>query len=291
VIARLAIHGVVSDDELRAEGIPRGAIRARIRTGHLLVLFSRVYAVGHLNLTLRGRWRAAVLSCGPGACLSHRDAGAFYRFRPSSRRRIDVTAPGRSRHNRPGIDIHRPRSLHPDDVTIEDGIPITTPARTLLDLAEVVSPRQLRRAWDESQRLGLFDRHAILATCARAHGRRGLKQIRALLAEEMDVTHTKSEMQSLFDDVFRAFPNLKRPVQNTLLHGREVDGFYPDEKIAIELDSYEFHGKTHRQHERDREKQLFLQRRGYTVVRLTWKMLQDPAQVAADLTELLSQAA
>ena len=285
------MYGVISRAELLTLGVDRGSISWRLETGSLHVLFPGVYAVGHANVTLRGRWLAAVLACGPGACLSHRDAAALYDIRQSSRRAIDVTAPGRSRHNRPGISIHRPRFLHPDDVTIEDGIPVTTVARTFLDLAEVTSPTHLRRAWDQSQRLGLFDRTAVLATCARANGRRGLKHVKTLLAEEADVTHSKSEMQSRFDDVFRRFPDLKRPVQNTLLHGREVDGFYPDELIAIELDSYEFHGKTHRQHERDREKQLFLQKKGYQVVRLTWKMLQNPAQVASDLTQLRADAA
>jgi very-short-patch-repair endonuclease len=290
-IADAARDGVIGRAELFALGVDRGSISWSLKTGSLHLLYPGVYAVGHTKLTRRGRWRAAVLACGPGACLSHRDAAALHDIRQNSRRAIDVTAPGRSRHNRAGISIHRPRFLHPDDVTIGDGIPVTTLARTLLDLAEVVSPTHLRRAWDESQRLGLFDLNAVIATCARARGRRGLKHVKVLLAEEADVTHTKSEMQSLFDDMLRHNPQLKRPVQNATLHGREVDGLYEDEHIVIELDSYEFHGRTHRQHERDREKQLYLQKKGYNVVRLTWRMLQDPAQVANDLTQLLLDAA
>src|SRR4051794_16600235 len=271
-------------------GVSESAIEYLIATSYLHPLFKGAYAVGHRNTSLRGIWMAAVLSCGPGACLSHRDAAALYGIRQDSRRVIDVTAPGRSRHSRAGIAIHRPRFLQPADVTISDAIPVTTPARTLLDLAEVVNPRQLRRAWDESQRLDLFDLNAVLATCERARGRRGLKHLKALIAEHIDVTHTKSEMQSLFDDMIRDF-RVKRPIQNTLLHGYEVDALYPEEKIVIELDSFQFHGKTSRQHERDREKQLALQLKGYAVVRLTWKMLQDPAKVAADLNQLLLDAA
>src|SRR5207253_1834821 len=108
-----------------------------------------VYAVGHPHLSGRGRWMAAVLACGDGALLSHRSAAAVWGFAPAAASRIDVTAGGRSRHGQPGISLHRVRSLHPDDHAVRDHIPVTTVARTLLDVSEVMSPRQLERAFEE----------------------------------------------------------------------------------------------------------------------------------------------
>jgi very-short-patch-repair endonuclease len=290
LIAELAVYGVVSVRQLEAAGIPRGSIRTRLRTGRLHLLYPGVYAVGHPAISLHGRWLAAALACGPYGVLSHRDGGALYCIHSSARRAIDVTAPGRSRHLRTGITIHRPRSLHPDDVTLVEQIPVTTVARTLLDLAEVVRFRQLRRAFEESHRLGLFDLTAMNATLARAHGRRGRRPLSLLVAEATDPPPTRSEMEDRLNDIIRDF-NLKRPAFNAGLLGWEVDALWPDECVVVELDSFEFHGKTRAQHERDRRKQLDLQLRGYTVIRLTWSMLQEPATVAAQLEVLLAKAA
>lgn len=115
---------------------------------------------------------AAVLACGSDGVLSHRSAAAAWGLRPAWRGDIDVTAPIQRGRGLRGIDHHRCR-LGADDVTVRDGIPITTVARTLLDLAEVVDERALRRAIDEAIRHDRFDLRAIDATLDRAQGRRG----------------------------------------------------------------------------------------------------------------------
>jgi hypothetical protein len=287
-VARIALHRVVGRHELAAIGVGRGSIAHWLRIGRLYLLHPGVYAVGHPEVSLHGRWRAAVLACGPGAALSHRDAGELDGFYSSRRRAIDVTAPGRSRHKSALITVHRPRTLHPDDVTTKDGIPVTTVARTLLDLAEVLKPHQLRRAWNESQRLELFDLKAIRATMARGVGRRGLKPLAALVSEQLDAPATKEQFQARFDDeVVRPF-GLERPIYGAPLLGYEIDALYPRERLAIELDSFEFHGRSRAAHERDRVKQLDLQLAGYTVVRLTWSMLNEPAVVATRIQNFLS---
>src|SRR4051812_33718614 len=125
-------------------GIGRGALEHRVRTGRLRALYPGVYAVGHAALTVLGRWMAAVKACGPGALLSHTTAAALSDLRRSSSPIIHVTTPGRASPR--GIRVHRVRRLHPDDLAVVDRIPVTSVARTLLDLADVLPLRQLIRA-------------------------------------------------------------------------------------------------------------------------------------------------
>src|SRR4051794_37039456 len=131
-LAELAAQqrGVVARRQLRKLGFGRDAIDKRVASGRLHAVHLGVYAVGHSHLDLHGRWMAAVLACGPGAVLSHRDAAQLHGFYESWRRAIDLTAPGRSRHKSPLITVHRPRRLQSEDVTIKDRIPVTTVART-----------------------------------------------------------------------------------------------------------------------------------------------------------------
>jgi hypothetical protein len=137
---------VVSHVQLLDLGQSRAAIQHALRAGRLHRLHRRVYVVGHRSLSVHGRWMAAVLACGSGALLSHRDAGALFGIRPLSGTRVDVTVVGRTRHSQKGIALHLPRRLHEDDRALRDAIPVTSVSRTLLDLAEVLRPRQLQRA-------------------------------------------------------------------------------------------------------------------------------------------------
>jgi hypothetical protein len=268
-------------------GVGAGSVDYLIATSYLHPIHAGVYGVGHGLVTLHGRWSAAVLACGAGAVLSHRDAAQLWGIYSSRRRAIDVTAPGRSRHRSQLITVHRPRSLDARDVTTRQAIPVTTVPRTLLDVAEVLRPHQLRRAWDESQRLDLFDLTAIRELIRRSPGRHGLKPLTRLINEHLDAPLTKEELEARFADIVRDF-DLPRPIYNAALLGYEIDALYEDERIAIELDSFEFHGKSRAQHERDRVKQLDLQLAGYTVIRVTWRMLNDPARTAAQIQNLLS---
>jgi predicted transcriptional regulator of viral defense system len=140
--------GVVARAELVELGLGRRAIAHRVANGRLHVVHRGVYAVGHARLSRAGRWMAAVLAAGPGAALSHRSAAALWGIRDTSRSSIEVIAPRQCR--RPGIDAHR-ISLEADEVTTERGIRVTTVTRTLLDLAEQLTPQQLERAIHEAE--------------------------------------------------------------------------------------------------------------------------------------------
>jgi hypothetical protein len=174
---------------------------------------------------------------------------------PSYASRIDVTASGRSRHGQQGIAFHRVRALHPADRTIKDGIPVTTVARTLLDLAEVVPYRRLERAFEAAERLELLDLSVLHAVFQRNVGRRGLKPLKALLAEHQGPAPvTRSELERRFIDLCRE-SDLPVPALNRIVSGLEVDAIWPEQKLVVELDGYAFHN-TRRAFERDRARDL-----------------------------------
>lgn len=182
LIAELAArqHGVVWAAHLRGLGLTPPGIEARVRARRLFRVHRGLYAVGHTALTPRGRELAAVLACGPGARLSHRSAASLWALLRSSGRRIDVTAP-RSRKPRAGITLHRSRSIHPDDVDRFDGIPVTSVARTLVDVAGGLSRADLAEAVNNSVVLGLFDLGSVHATLDRLPGRRGAGRLHDVL--------------------------------------------------------------------------------------------------------------
>jgi hypothetical protein len=288
-VAELAVaqHGVIAHRQLVALGLKPGAIKHRSALGRLHRVHVGVYAVGHRKLGANGHRMAAVLACGSGALLSHRAAAALWGLRASARPRIDVTV-GRAGRGHPGIDIHRVRALHPDDCTVHDGIPVTTVARTLLDLAEVVRTTEVERAFDEAERLRLLDMRALAAVCERAAGRHGLRVLRPLLEDARpSVAETRSPLERVFLPFCRDH-GLPLPAVNVLAAGFTVDALWPKERLVVELDSYEFHGRSRAAFERDRARDAALQLAGYRVVRITWRRLaREPDAVAVTIRALL----
>jgi very-short-patch-repair endonuclease len=241
-----------------------------IETCRLHVIYPCAYAVGHPAIDRLARWHAAVLSCGPGGVLSHRDAGALYWIRDDSRRAIDVTAPGRSRNSRAGITIHRPRTLHADDVTVYRDVPVTTVSRTLLDLAEVVPRHQLRRAFAQANRSGLLDMNELYPTLERARGRRGLRAMRWLLAQRVLPPEANPGLEEDLADLTREL-DLPDPAFNVAIPGTPyvADGAYIDRNVLFELDSKGHHDRTAEDFEYERVRLNELQLAGYIVLRLT----------------------
>jgi predicted transcriptional regulator of viral defense system len=185
-------------------GIGRGAIAHRVAEGRLHRLYRGVYAVGHPTVPGDGRLMAAVLACGEGALASHRNAGAHWGIAPYHGARIDVTTTARGRTGPAGVTVHRVRALHPEDRAVREGIPVTSVARTLLDLAEIVSPRRLERAFEGAERLRVLDAAAVQRLLERSRGRRGLRALRALLAAYCgEVPETRSPLERRFLDFCR----------------------------------------------------------------------------------------
>jgi len=287
-LARLATrqHGVAAHHQLIRLSFTRGVIEHRLATGWLQPLYRGVYAVGHSALTVHGRWMAAVLACGPGAVLSHRDAADLWGLRPSGRRDIDVTA-RRGRAGQPGITLHRPRTFHPDDRTVRERIPVTTVARTLLDLAEVLNPRQLERAVEEAERRRLFDLRAVERLLARSHGRRGARRLRQVLAPRaLPALEARSELERRFVDLCRD-AGLPLPALNVSVEGFIVDALWPNARLIVELDGFAFH-RTRKAFEADRARDAALQLADYRLLRITYRRLDaEPATIVAMLRRAL----
>lgn len=233
---------------------------------------------------------AAVLALGPRALLSHRAAAALHCLRQSERYAVDVTVPRRARGRR-GITVHETRALHPDDCTVVDGIPVTSIPRTLLDLAELLPPTQLRRAYEVTERRRVLDVRAIDELLRRSNGRRGSAALRALLLYDASpAAEARTELELRFLDLVRE-AGLPAPQVNVLVEGFTVDAHWPSARLVVELQSYAYHSDRET-FESDHARFARLKRAGYDVLGLTWRQVtREPARVAATLRHLLGRAA
>jgi predicted transcriptional regulator of viral defense system len=195
-------HGVVARRQLGALGLSATMVRDRIERGLLRRLHRGVYAVGHRRLTTNGHALAAVLAIGPGAVLSHRDAARLHDLRPGNHRQTDVTTTRRGCQSTDSIRVHRTTVLTPADVTTVNGIPVTSVARTLVDLAGVVPLDHLAKAVNEAERLRIFDLSALEAAMGRTQQRTGggHRAIAAALARyrerRLELTRIETETSS-----------------------------------------------------------------------------------------------
>jgi very-short-patch-repair endonuclease len=280
-----AQYGVVSFAQLRAVGLGRGAVEKAVRGERLIRLHTGVYAVGHRVLRVEGRRLAAVLACGDGAVLSHRSAAAHWELLPTARTLVDVTTP-RTRRAIPGIDLHRSRSLDDKDTTTHEGVPITTIARTLLDVAATVPPDRLERALAQAERLQLYDQRAITDVLQRANGHRGKATLAQATAGEPKLT--RSELEQRFLALVRK-AGLPEPLSNHVLadldHQRhEVDFYFPAQRLVVELDGWDTH-KTRAAFKSDRRKDAALTSVGYRVMRFTYDdVVHEPDTVVERVT-------
>jgi very-short-patch-repair endonuclease/predicted transcriptional regulator of viral defense system len=274
-------HGVVATRQLAALGLPQRAVSHRAAAGRLHRVHRGVYAVGHPILTANGHRMAAVLACGPGAVLSHASAAALWEIRPTSATRIDVTVRGAGgRAKRPRIRVHRATTLRADEVTTHQAIRVTTPARTLLDLASSLPRRALERALDQAELNELFDLRALQAAVDRHRRERGAGALaRALEHHRAGTTATKSTLEERMLTICDRH-GLPRPRVNAWVEGLEVDFLFAAQRLVVEADSYRFHHTRHA-FERDRERDAILARAGYRALRFSDRQMADePATVA-----------
>jgi hypothetical protein len=281
-------HGVISHAQLIGLGFDEQWIERRLRERRLNALHRNVYAVGHRRLALRAPWWGALLAYGPGAVLSHQSAAVHWGIRRKQRGAIHVTAPcGRQGlRRRTGIWIHRCK-FGAEDIARESGFPVTTVARTLFDLAEVVQYDSLKGAAEEADRLKLLRLRELEDICERGRGRRALRPVRRLLTELHAPDEGRSPLEIRFPAFVREY-HLPEPVQNADVLGHEVDALWPAAKLVVELDSWEHHG--HRAaFERDRARDPKLLIAGYRTVRVTHRRLDREAdQLAAEIRALLA---
>ena len=283
-------HGVVARRQLRALGLGADAVDDRLRAGRLHRVHRGVYAVGHALLSRHGVWMAAVL-IAEHAVLSHRSASALWRIRQSDRVEITVATALRAR---PRIAVHR-IALPADEVTVHDGIPVTTPAQTLLDLAGVLTPHDLERAANEAEVRRLTSPTSLDALVARYPGRPGTPAIKRLLeARAIGGNVMKEELEHRFRALLdeQGIPRPRTNADVLLDDGTWIkpDCHWPDANLIVELDGA---GPHHTRHafESDRARDRKAVASGHRVVRITWRQLHDDAATLAnELRALLRPA-
>jgi very-short-patch-repair endonuclease len=284
LVARLAAEqwGVLSLDELRACGLSREAVAGRVRNGLLHPLHRAVYAVGHANPPLEGRFLAAVKAGGRRTVLSHLSAGALWGFVQWDERHPEITIPGRGTRAHPCLRVHRSSMLAVPDVTRHRGIPVTSPARTLLDLAATLDERTLRRAVRQAESLHRVNMRQLADAIQRAGRRHGTARLGRLIAT--GPAPTRSELEDVVLDLIRD-AGLQRPEVNAplILDGRRVipDFRWPTRRLVLEADGAAWHdGPMARQDDHDR--QAVLEAHGERVLRITWQQaITHPDQTVA----------
>jgi hypothetical protein len=274
--------GVVSLAQLRALGLGARAVQLRAQTGRLRRIHRGVYAIGGAALPREGRHLAAVLACGEASVLSHTIAAVHWGLLSYDPPHPHVTAPA-SKAGAPGIRLHRTHSLDARDTTTHRGIPITTLARTLLDVAGTAPRNHLDHALGQALRNQLYDHRAILDVLERHRGRRGTRALRTATAD--DPAFTRGELERRFRALCRR-AGLPRPLSNVEvadadLHPHEVDFSFPAHGLIVETDGWRDHG-TRVAFERDRAKDAALVAAGYVVLRFTKRQIAEDPDTVAD---------
>jgi very-short-patch-repair endonuclease len=275
-IARIAAnqHGVVTTEQLLSAGLLSSGITDRLSTGRLHRIHRRVYAVGHRRLSDRGRWMAAVLACGEGAVLSHLSAAELWGIHRRVRRLSDVggrtevvdvhvTVPSTAGiRRRRGIVLHRSSTLMPCHCTLGDGIPVTTPTRTLADVHPLLSPAQFSAALREAEFL------------------------RLPVNDHFDSDRARTDLEQTMLAICRRH-RLPQPEVNVRADRYEVDFLWRRERLIVEGDGWDAH-QSRSAFEEDRARDARLAVLGYEVVRFTWRQVTtDSAAVAATIRALL----
>jgi hypothetical protein len=292
VIAVLAAeqYGAVARWQLYLRGFHDWEIDYRVQIGRLHLIHEGVYAVGSPYLSADGHLMAAVLAFGPGAVLSHRTAAEVYAVLPRSGGRPHVSSDARSLVGRPGIVLHRCRSLAPGLRTVVDGIPVTTLPRVLLDLAtHKRDDRLVKRAWQNADRLRLLDVQQVIELVDNSPGRR-TKPLKVLIERALDTPDTREELEARFADLIEDDPDIPTPLFNASVGAYIVDAAWVDQRVIVELDSRAFHDDDEA-FETDRVRYAELQLAGWRVYPVTWRELSSrPAKVRDRLRRLLRTA-
>jgi hypothetical protein len=270
-LAAARTWSVLSTAELRKCGLTDDGIWVRVRNGRLHPLHRGVYAVGHARPPLEGCFLGAVKACGGDALLGRVAAGAKWELVRWDHRLPEVLVPGRDAPEHPQINAYTTTFLPQEDVTVRDGIPITSPLRTLLDLAAVLDPKTLRRAVREAQSRKLVDLAELAARLRGPGPKRGRARLRRIIAT--GPAPTRSELEDVVLDLLLgggiAHPRVNEPLW---IDGRRVipDFHWPEQHLVLEADGAAWHDNPLAR-EDDIERQALLEAHGERVLRVTWE--------------------
>lgn len=287
-------HGTITRAQLISAGLGDGAVRRLVSDGVLERAAPGVYVVGGSPDSWHRRLAVELHRAGPLSVVSHRSAAALFRmdrFRPGH---LDLAGPWASARTGNGVDLHRSCDLPARDRTVIDGLPVTTPTRTLIDMSRYVGPARLGSMIDDAvrRRLSSYEelaaRHAELARS----GRNGIRTVAAALADRptgapVPGSPFESIIRRLLIDSGVAVPLLQHPVvcdDITYL----LDLAWPALLVAVECDGFRFH-RTQEQLEWDDRRRTELGRRGWLVHHVTWRQYRrDPDELVAEVRRSLS---
>jgi very-short-patch-repair endonuclease len=277
-----AQRGVVTRAQLIAAGETPSEIKRRLADGRLYLLHRGVYSVGHGELT-PAAWHQAALLAVDGGVLSHLSAGAVWRWVQTWPVQPHVTIARRGGRVPNGITLHRVRAM--PEVRERNGLRVTTPARTLLDLAEILGTADLRRAIRQAEFDHLVTHDQLLHLLTRHPGRHGARRLKEAL--DGGATPTRSDLEDRFLDLIDK-AGLERPEMNARVHHARVDFLWPRQRVIVETDGWDGHsGRIAFEDDRERDQRLLAA--GYVVMRVTWRQLtKEPTKTAARLAALLA---
>lgn len=280
---------VAGHGQLLAAGLTDSAIRHRVARGRLVRIHRGVYLVGHVEPPAGALEMAALLVGGHSAALSHGSAAARWRITAAEPGPVEVTVAAGNPRSTSWLRVHRAAALETPDVRRVGGLRVTSPARTLLDLAGRLDARDLRWLVEEARVRRVLRPGALEEVVDRLPHRRGAGALRTVLRAGGPARLTRSEAERRLLDLVRAAA-LPEPATNVRLHGHEVDALWRRARLVVEVDGFAAHG-TRAAFERDRLRDARLQSRGFRVLRVTWRQLTDePHAVVALLARTLALA-
>lgn len=277
---------VISREQLLGAGLGRGAVAHRVATGAWRRLHNNVYLLGPAPPSLMARARAAALACGSDAVVSHRSAAEMFGLLPENGAEVHVTVAGRNIAPREGVRRHRIAAFGPGEVTKMRGIPVTTVARAICDLAATESAKEVELAYQEGLYRKIVTPESVRAVIAREPRRKGAPVIRALL-EDPRMTRSERErtLLKLLDQA-----QLPKPLTNVRLHGHLVDAYWPEQRLVLEFDGWQAHGHR-RAFEGDRKRDQVMLAHGIGAMRVTDRhLMYEPVALVARIAQALSHA-
>ena len=284
-IAKIAARrrGIVTRRQLLAAKIAKKAIDQRLEKGLLILEHRGVYRVGHAPANIESTYMAAVVAAGDGAALSGQAAGHLMKLLNGAPPPPEVTASTERRIK--GLETKRDRRLDHREIWIYDGIPCTTAARTLVDLAATLSEDDLARAVHEASVRYRTTPKQVEAALARRPNAKGSAALRRVLRG--DTKLALSRLERRFLELLEE-NDLELPSTNENVDGRLVDCRWPARKLTIELDGYRYHGTRHAW-EQDRKRERQARKRGDDFRRFTWgDVFEEPEALIEELRPVLS---
>jgi very-short-patch-repair endonuclease len=281
-------HGVVATRQVAQLGISRFVIADAARCGDVHRLYRGVYAVGHEDLSWNGHCMAAVLACAP-AVASHWTAAWLWGLLRSSPTRFHLTAPSRRHRRKDEIIIHF-AAFEPEDTSEVEGIPLTSLARTHLDLA-AAAPKRLDGLLESCEELKLFDLRQFESLLARSLHHPGYAALhKAVDLYRPEPAFNRSNLERDFRRLLRSH-GVPMPKANFVLGPYELDAYWPEHAFCVELDTYGTHG-SRRSFHADRKREREIRARGVAVERVTDLQLRDePEEVLAAVRRALREQA